>query len=278
TDMTIGIECLLAAAPEAARAHAAQLDALNSERRVLQERMQAEAEEQLAGLAALTGAGSATTCLFDERWHPGIVGLIASRIREQTGQPAIAFARAAEPGLLRGSARSVEGVHVRDVIANALAGLPVRDIRFGGHAMAAGLTLPEAEFDVFQRAFAAELDRVSAGATGADTLWTDGGLGPGDLGLDLAEALARAGPWGQAFPEPLFDNVFTVRGQRVVGERHLKLRVQHVEGGPVLDAIAFGMAPLADPGGQARLVYRLDVNHFRDATTAQLVVEHLECV
>lgn len=278
TDMTIGIECLLAAGTDAARSHAAQLDALNSERRVLQERMQAEAEEQLAGLATLAEAGATATCLFDERWHPGIVGLVASRIREHTGRPAIAFARAAEPGLLRGSARSIEGVHVRDVIANAIAGLPAGDIRFGGHAMAAGLTLPEAGFAGFQRAFAAELERVCEAGGVADILWTDGGLRPDELGLELAEALAGAGPWGQAFPEPLFDNVFAVRGQRVVGERHLKLRVQHVDGGPALDAIAFGTAPLADASRPARLVYRLDVNHFREATTAQLVVEHLECV
>jgi len=276
TDMRLGIECLLAADGAAAAAAAGQLDELNRERRSLQERMQAEASDQLAGLA---GDAGAVTCLFDEGWHPGIVGLVASRIREHTGRPAIAFARAGEPGLLRGSARSVEGIHVRDAIANAVAGLGASTIRFGGHAMAAGLTLAEAEFPRFQAAFAAELDRLGSTCGAARVLWTDGPLEPADLDLAVAEALAAAGPWGQAFPEPLFDNRFLVKDQRVVGERHLRLRVQHPDGGAPLDAVAFHQAPL--PGGRsasARLVYRLDVNHYRDSRTAQLVVEHLECV
>lgn len=279
TDMTLGIECLLA--PDEATAHtqAVQLDALNTERRLLQERMQAEAQEILGDISAAAIAAGGATCLFDERWHPGIVGLVASRIRELTGQPGVAFARAAEPGMLRGSARSVEGVHVRDVIANAVARLPRPGIRYGGHAMAAGVTLPEADLPDFQRAFGAELERVRPAAGQAGIIWTDGGLDPGELQLGVAEALAAAGPWGQAFPEPLFDNLFTVREQRVVGDSHLKLKVQHEAGGPVMDAMAFRRGPLASARNvPARLVYRLDVNHYRGACTAQLVVEHLECV
>ena len=279
TDMTLGIECLLAADDGTARGCATQLDALNTERRALQDRMQAEAQVQLAGLSeAAIGSGGAC-CLFDERWHPGIVGLVASRIRELTGEPALAFARATEPGMLRGSARSVEGVHIRDVIANAVARIPGLDIRYGGHAMAAGLTLAEADLAVFHRAVATELARVRDPQGGGGTVWTDGGLEPDQIHLDVAEILAASGPWGQAFPEPLFDNLFTVREQRVVGEKHLKLRVAHPDGGPVFDAIVFRHAPLA--GGRnapARLLYRLDVNHYRDTRTAQLVVEHLECV
>lgn len=279
TDMTRGIDCLLAPDEAAARGQAGQLDALNAERRLLQERMQDEAQVLLADLPG-SGLGSgASACLFDERWHPGIVGLVASRVREITGEPAIAFARATEPGMLRGSARSVEGIHVRDLIANAVARLPGTAVRYGGHAMAAGMTIPEVDFPAFQLAIGAELARVRDPHRAPGVLWTDGGLDPGDLQLGVAEALAAAGPWGQAFPEPLFDNLFTVREQRVVGERHLKLRVQHVDGGPVMDAIAFRRAPLASARNtRARLVYRLDVNHFRDVSTAQLVVEHLECV
>jgi single-stranded-DNA-specific exonuclease len=277
--MTLGIECLLAADDGTARGHAAQLDALNVERRALQDRMQSEAQVLLADLseAAVTSGGAC--CLFDERWHPGIVGLVASRMREITGEPAIAFARATEPGMLRGSARSVEGVHVRDLIANAVARIPNLTIRYGGHAMAAGMTLPESDLAAFQRALAIELERVRDPLSGAGIVWTDGGLSPDQLQLDVADVLAAAGPWGQAFPEPLFDDLFTVREQRVVGEKHLKLRVQHRDGGPLIEAIAFRQEPLAAARNvPLRLVYRLDVNHYRDTRTAQLVVEHLECV
>ncbi len=279
TDMTRGIECLLARDDVTARGQAAELDALNVERRELQDRMQVEAQELLADLSQAAIASGGAACLFDERWHPGIVGLVANRIREVTGEPAIAFARATEPGMLRGSARSVGGIHVRDLIANAVASLPDADIRYGGHAMAAGLTIPEVHLPAFQHAFGAELGRVRDPQSGAGIVWTDGGLGPEEIGLGVAEALAAAGPWGQAFPEPVFDNLFTVQDQRVVGGKHLKLRVQHRDGGPLLDAIAFRRAPLASARNvPARLVYRLDVNHYRDARTAQLVVEHLECV
>ncbi|MEO7387136.1 MAG: single-stranded-DNA-specific exonuclease RecJ [Gammaproteobacteria bacterium] len=279
TDMTLGIECLLAVNEATARGPAAQLDALNVERRALQDRMQDEAADLLEELSeAAIGAGGAT-CLFDERWHPGIVGLVANRVREITGEPAIAFARASEPGMLRGSARSVEGIHVRDAIANAVARLPGGDIRYGGHAMAAGLTIPEASLPAFQRAFGQEIGRVREPMASAGIVWTDGGLAPDELQIGIAEALAAAGPWGQSFPEPLFDNEFTLLTQRVVGEKHLKLRVQLREGGPALDAIAFRRPPLPEPlGAPVRLIYRLDVNHYRDARTAQLVVEHLDCV
>ncbi len=279
TDMTLGIECLLAPDDGAARGGAVQLDALNTERRALQDRMQGEAQEVLAGLSAAAQLSGDAHCLFDESWHPGIVGLVASRVRELTGEPAIAFARATESGMLRGSARSVEGIHVRDLIANALSRIPGLDVRFGGHAMAAGLTIPEVDLPAFQAAFVFELGRVQGSLAGSGIVWTDGGLEPEQLQIDVAEQLAAAGPWGQGFPEPLFDNIFAVREQRVVAERHLKLRVQHSGGGPTIDAIAFGRAPLAGTRDQsARLVYRLDVNHYRNSRTAQLVVEHLDCV
>lgn len=279
TDMTLGIQCLLAPDYTTARAGAVQLDTLNAERRMLQDRMQGEAQDVLEGLSAAARRAGDAHCLFDETWHPGIVGLVAGRVCELSGEPAIAFARATEPGLLRGSARSVEGIHVRDLIANALASIPGLDVRFGGHAMAAGITLPEAELPAFQAAFVRELASVQSALPGAGIVWTDGGLEPDHLQLDVAEQLAAAGPWGQGFPEPQFDDVFAVRDQRVVGEKHLKMRVQHSGGGPVIDAIAFSCSPLASTGGlSVRLVYRLDVNHYRNKRTAQLVVEHLDCV
>jgi len=278
-DMTLGIKCLMARSQDEARSGAAELDALNTERRVLQERMQGEAHDVLAGLSVAAQSSGDGLCLFDESWHPGIVGLVASRVREFTGEPAIAFARAGEAGMLRGSARSVEGIHVRDLIANALSHIPAVGVRFGGHAMAAGLTIPEVDLPAFQSALVRELGRVRDALAGSGIVWTDGGLEPGQLHIDVAEQLAAAGPWGQGFPEPLFDNVFAVRDQRVVGERHLKLRVQHPGGGPMIDAIAFGCAPLAANRDQsARFLYRLDINHYRNSRTAQLVVEHLDCV
>ncbi len=282
-DMTIGIQCLLARDSVAAQGLAGQLDRLNQERRILQDRMQAEAEDLLAAVAAGDSPVTSTSCLFDARWHPGVVGLVASRIRERTGRPAIAFARATEPGVLRGSARSIEQVHVRDAIAGAVARLPQLDIRFGGHAMAAGLTLPEVELPAFRAAFDAELERLGAGNGDSEILWTDGGLEAADLGLELADLLAGSGPWGQGFAEPLFVNRFRVREQRVVAEKHLRLSVQHEAGGQWLDAIAFGQqAPrsgfMAKAAGLLRLVYRLDINTWRDTRRAQLVVEHLDCV
>lgn len=279
TDMTLGIECLLAPDDGAARAGVVQLDALNTERRALQDRMQGEAQDVLTKLSAAAQLSGDAHCLFDESWHPGIVGLVASRIRELTGEPAIAFTRATETGMLRGSARSVEGIHVRDLIANAVSRIPGLDVRFGGHAMAAGLTIPEADLPAFQAAFVGELRRVRGPLDGPGIVWTDGALEPDQLQIDVAEQLADAGPWGQAFPEPLFDNVFAVREQRVVGERHLKLRVQHPGGGQLIEAIAFRYAPLASTRNvSARCVYRLDVNHYRNSRTAQLVVEYLDCV
>jgi single-stranded-DNA-specific exonuclease len=275
-DMSIGIDCLLAGDADTAQALAARLDGLNLERRALQQQMQAEAEALLDGLDARVGAAESAICLFDECWHPGVVGLVANRLKELTGCPAIAFARCPETGMLRGSARSVEGLHVRDAMAEALAAMSGPVVRFGGHAMAAGITLPEAELQRFASAFAVAVGRQRDLAGSDDSLWTDGALEAQDLQLGLAETLAAAGPWGQGFPEPLFDNVFRLCEQRVIGERHLRIRVQHPDGGEPVDAVAFNQAPLPGaPNAPVRLIYRLDVNTWRQRRTAQLVVEYI---
>lgn len=275
-DMTIGIDCLLASDVATAQVLAARLDSLNVERRALQQQMQGEAEALLENLGAQVGGGDPAVCLFDERWHPGIVGLVANRLRELTGCPAIAFARCPETGMLRGSARSVDGLHVRDAMAEALAAMPGPTVRFGGHAMAAGITLPEDELERFRSAFAVAVGRQRRLVGSDDSLWTDGTLEAQDLQLDLAETLAAAGPWGQGFPEPLFDNVFRLCEQRVIGEKHLRMRVQHPEGGKPVDAVAFNQTPLQSaPNVPLRLVYRLDVNTWRQTRTVQLVVERI---
>jgi single-stranded-DNA-specific exonuclease len=275
-DMSIGIECLLAGDAATAGGLAVRLDELNLERRALQQQMQDEAEVLLDGLDAPVGAAESAVCLFDERWHPGIVGLVANRLKELTGCPAIAFARCPETGMLRGSARSIEGLHVRDAMAEAVTMLPGSVPRFGGHAMAAGITLPEDELERFRSAFALAVGRQRALVGSDDSLWTDGTLEAQDLQLDLAETLAAAGPWGQGFPEPLFDNVFRLCEQRVIGEKHLRIRVQHPDGGSPVDAVAFNQAPLQTaPNALIRLVYRLEVNTWRQMRTAQLVVEYI---
>ena len=275
-DMTIGIDCLLAADAATAQLLAARLNALNTERRALQQQMQGEAEALLNDVGARLGAVEAAVCLFDESWHPGIVGLVANRLKDLTGRPAIAFARCTETGMLRGSARSVEGLHVRDAMAAALTTMSGPAVRFGGHAMAAGITLAEADLDSFRSAFAAEVGRLRDISGSDDSLWADGALAAEDLQLDLAETLAAAGPWGQGFPEPLFDNVFTLYEQRVIGEKHLRMRVRHPDGGPLLDAVAFNQTPLGNArNAPVRLVYRLDVNTWRQSRTVQLVVERI---
>jgi single-stranded-DNA-specific exonuclease len=273
-DMTVGVQCLLADDAATARALAAQLHALNAERRELQARSEAEALALLGDLSTLPlDRANAAVTLFDESWHPGIVGLVAGRLRERTGRPAVAFARAPEPGLLRGSARSVPGVHIRDCIAAALREVSDGSVRFGGHAMAAGLTLPESLLPGFRTALAAEVHRHDEVIAAGDAVWTDGPLEPVDLTPEFAELLAAAGPWGAAFPEPLFDNAFEVLEEGVVGGSHLRLRVRHASGGEPLGAIAFGMAGRAPLPREARLVYRLEVDRWRQRRVAQLVVE-----
>ena len=279
-DMTIGIECLLADDTCAAQQLAVRLDALNEERRAIEARMQQEALAAVRRLAepgpdAIERSG---VCLFDEDWHQGVVGLVASRVKERVRRPVIAFA-AADPATLRGSARSIAGVHIRDVLDSIAARHPGLISRFGGHAMAAGLTLERARLDEFARAFDAEVARWMGGRTGSDTIETDGELGVAEIALGTAEALRAGGPWGQAFPEPSFDGVFSVRSARVIGERHVKMWVEPAASGRSFDAVMFnhfeeGAAQVL-PEGLVQLVYRLDVNEYQGERRLQLLVDHL---
>lgn len=269
-DMSLGIDCLLATDPARARALAMRLDALNAERRILQRRMQEEAQRQLERLGG--GGLDGMTCLFDAGWHEGIVGLLASRLKERGNLPVVAFAPGGTPGLLKGSARSVDGVHIRDVLANVAARHHVPGMRFGGHAMAAGLQLPESALPAFREAWEAELGLALAGREGGQVLWTDGPLAAAELGLELATELHFAGPWGQGFPEPLFDNEFVLLDQRLLKDAHLRLSLRHPDGGEPLEAIAFNRTePLP---GRVRCCYRLGINDFGGQRRRQLVVEH----
>ena len=276
-DMSLGIECLLAPTPALARERAGRLDELNRERREIEQRMQEQALQHLESLAL--GTASALPlglCLYDERWHPGVVGILAARIKDRYHRPVIAFARDGEREL-KGSARSVAGVHVRDVLDAIAAAHPGLLTRFGGHAMAAGLTLEHARFDAFSRAFDTEVrQHVSESALRSATV-SDGEIEPEDLNLELAHLLREGGPWGQGFPEPCFDGEFDVREARVVGERHVKLVLRPPGSGCSIDAIAFNAAADLSRGlRRARFAYRLDVNYYQGFESAQLVIEDWE--
>jgi single-stranded-DNA-specific exonuclease len=279
-DMTIGIQCLLTDDTSVAQQLAVRLDELNEERRAIEARMQQEA---LAAVRRLADPGPGAVersgvCLFDESWHQGVVGLVASRVKERVRRPVIAFATA-DPATLRGSARSVAGVHIRDVLERLATRHPGLISRFGGHAMAAGLTLERARLDEFARAFDEEVARWMGGRARAETIETDGELGVAEIALDTAEALRAGGPWGQAFPEPSFDGVFSVRSARVIGERHVKMWVEPESSGRCFDAVVFNHfeagAAGALPEGLVRLVYRLDVNQYQGERRLQLLVDHL---
>ena len=289
TDMSIGIACLLAEEPDRAAALAAQLTRLNDERREIEQRMQSEAIE-LAAAVRFDESGSETlgVCLFDEGWHQGVVGLVAGRIKDRLHRPVIAFARA-DGGMLRGSARSIAGIHIRDVLDGIATRHPGLIEKFGGHAMAAGMSLPESNLEPFRAAFAAEV----AARAGADILrgviHSDGELLPAEMCIATARILKQAGPWGQGFPEPVFDGGFIVADARVVGGRHLKLLLREAPGAGVdagarcVDAIAFGYADAAAspavqirPGAAVELAYRLEINEYNGAESVQLNCQHLD--
>jgi single-stranded-DNA-specific exonuclease len=279
-DMTVGVQCLLADDDGAARELAGRLDALNEERRAIEARMQQEAlsavrvlEKPLESAVQRSGV-----CLFDESWHQGVVGLVASRVKERLRRPVIAFA-SADAASLRGSARSIEGVHIRDVLDSIAARHPGLIHRFGGHAMAAGLTLERQRLDEFARAFDAEVARCLPAAGATDAVVTDGELLVEEIALATAEALRAGGPWGQAFPEPCFDGLFSIRNSRVIGERHMKMWVEPAGSGRSFDAIAFNHltpgSPVVPPAGPLQLVYRLEVNEYQGERRLQLLIDHL---
>ncbi|HVS78473.1 MAG TPA: single-stranded-DNA-specific exonuclease RecJ, partial [Steroidobacteraceae bacterium] len=261
-DMAVGIQCLLADDVQTAATLAARLDELNQERRAIEARMQADA---LAAVRRLRDPGPhalqrSGVCLFDESWHQGVVGLVASRVKERIRRPVIAFAVGGE-GRLRGSARSMPGIHIRDVLASIDARHPQLIEKFGGHAMAAGLTLERSRLDFFARAFDGEVAAWAARCGPGDAIETDGELTVEEIALDTAHALRAGGPWGQAFPEPCFDGVFAIRSARVVGDRHLKMWLEFPRTGRSFDAIAFNHIEDASsftlPEGSLQLVYRL---------------------
>jgi len=279
-DMTVGIRCLATDEPAEARTIAAQLHQLNQERRGIEEKMRAEALDMLRRVRIEEGSLPPGVALLDDGWHPGVVGLVASRMKDRVHRPVAAFAPA-DGDELRGSVRSVEGVHVRDVLEAIDAREPGLIVRFGGHAMAAGLTLPRDHFRRFANAFAEEVGRWLSEEQMRGIIESDGELSAAELNLETAVAVRDGGPWGQGFPEPLFDGVFHVVESRVVGQRHLKFWARPGGEGQPVEGIAFGY--YADPaavrveaGSRLRLAYRLDTSDFGGRLKPEIKAESVE--
>lgn len=277
-DMALGIELLLTEDPAQAREIAALLEEINAERRAVQQAMTDDAELAVSRVL-LDGNGGhpVAACLFDAQWHPGVVGLVASKMKDRLHRPVIAFAPA-EPGAqaLRGSARSIPGFHIRDALAAVDARHPGLIDRFGGHAMAAGLSLPLARLEAFRAAFEQQVLATLDPALLQQQLLSDGELSVAELDFHHAEALRLAGPWGQGFPEPLFDGYFEVAQWRVLKERHLKLELRLPGMAGTLNAIHFGGWSGAAPGRQVHLAYRLVGDDYRGGGAIQLIVEHCQ--
>ena len=270
-DISVGIECLLTDSFETASEYARMLDQINSERRDIESTMRDQA------FAFVDKLGSqrwpSCVCLYEASWHQGIVGLIAARVRERCHRPVIAFARENDE-YLKGSARSIPGVHIRDLLEAVSAVKPGLIEKFGGHAMAAGLSIAESSLEEFKQLAAQQMGRLYPDADFSGAIVTDGQLPGAAFNLKFARSLRDAGPWGSGFPEPLWSGEFSVVEQRTVGENHLKMRVRLASGGDVIDAIAFNQAG-PSYRGVVQLAFKLDVNEFRGVENPQLVVEQI---
>lgn len=275
-DMSLGIECLLTDNLTQAREMASRLDQLNNERRLIEQEMQEQAFSILKKISPDNNRSPIGICLFDEDWHQGVIGILASRIKDRMHRPVIAFALASECEL-KGSARSIPGLHIRDVLADIATRFPELIHKFGGHAMAAGLTIPRSEFEKFSTIFSETVSTRMHDEMLKNALLSDGELHPEYLTLEIAEVLREAGPWGQSFPEPLFDGQFAILEQRLVGGKHLKMVLGKDD--RILDAIAFNVDLNSWPNhrcNNVNIAYRMDVNEFRGKRSVQLIVEQLE--
>ncbi|MDI3323049.1 single-stranded-DNA-specific exonuclease RecJ [Pontibacterium granulatum] len=276
-DISIGIECLITDDADQARQLASTLDQLNRERRGIEEEMQHQALDLLGGLQLEAQSMPYGVCLYDETWHQGVIGILASRIKERMHRPVIAFAPGDE-GEIKGSARSIAGFHVRDGLDAIAAANPGLLSKFGGHAMAAGLTLKAGDYQQFADAFDREVRRQLSESDLQETVLTDGALTAGEISIEMAEMLREAGPWGHQFPEPLFDGEFALLQQRIVGQKHLKMVLMDPASGLAVDGIHFN-ADLEqwpnDSVARVRAVYRLDINEFRGQRNVQLMVDQL---
>ncbi len=278
-DMSLGIRCLLAESANEARQIASELDSLNRERRAIEGSMQKEAMGFLDSLLQEQTSWPLGLCLYKEDWHQGVIGILASRIKDKLHRPTIIFASSGE-GSLKGSGRSIPGVHLRDVLDRVATGWPGLLSKFGGHAMAAGLSLDESRLAEFETAFESVVSKLLNGQAPEAELLTDGELEVDAFSLESALQLEQFGPWGQSFPEPCFDGNFRILSQRLVGEKHLKLQLTPAEySGVALDAIAFNVDVEIWPNQElhyVKLAYKLNVNEYRGEQKLQLMVDYLE--
>lgn len=288
-DMSYGINCLLANDLSSARVMAAELDDLNKARREIEQGMQQEAERVLTSLSVDENNLPSALSLFQADWHQGVIGIVAGRLKEKFHRPCIVFAKAKEEdgdienAEIKGSARSIPGLHIRDLLEHIDSQNPDLIIKFGGHAMAAGLSIMQKNFAQFQKKFDEVATKWLKPEDLDSIILSDGVLSADMLTLEFAEQLREAGPWGQNFPEPLFDDTFALIQQRIVGEKHLKLVVQKEspQGKQVFDGIAFNVDIKAWPNTSAKqvhLAYRLDVNEFRGKRTVQLMIEDIQAL
>ena len=274
-DISLGIECLLSEDADGALWRAQQLEQLNQDRKHIEQSMQREALVQLKDLPLDNLPFG--LCLFEPEWHQGVIGILASRMKERYHRPVIAFADAGG-GLLKGSARSIPGLHIRDTLDAVAARFPELISKFGGHAMAAGLSLQAIHYEAFAKAFDAEVRRQLTADDLTGRIYSDGCLAAHEFDLQLAQQLRHAGPWGQRFPEPLFHGDFKIISQRLVGEKHLKLVLQSAQNAPALDAIAFNIDLDVWPNPtirHAQVAYTLDINEFRGNQSLQLMVSSI---
>ncbi len=274
-DMSLGIECLLTDDEGRAYQLAEILNGINAERRGLQQQMVDDADALVDIVSLEQQSQSSAWCFHDESWHPGVIGLVASKLKERLHRPVVAFAPADDGSdILRGSARSIPGFHIRDALAEVDTKYPGLIERFGGHAMAAGLSLRKQAFDEFQAAFNEVAEqRLSPELLKAECL-SDGGLLTHEFSRELAEDLRLAGPWGQGFPEPVFDNVFEVTEWKILSERHLKYRLRLEGTDFTLSAIHFGGYAGEQPPARLHAAYQLELDDFRGRKDVQLLIRH----
>jgi single-stranded-DNA-specific exonuclease len=279
-DMSLGIACLLTDNREEAADAASQLDRLNRERREIESQMQAQALTVVEELSEeRSGEQPFSLCLYRPDWHQGVIGIVAARLKERFHCPVIAFAPA-EEGALKGSARSIPGLHIRDLLDTIATRSPELLKKFGGHAMAAGLSLQEADLEAFGEAFDQEVRQHVSEQDLRGVIRSDGALVADDFTLALAQEIRQGGPWGQGFPEPLFDGLFTLVNGRIVAEKHLKMVLQPHQGEQFLEAIAFNQWEQGLPatGELVHAAYRLDINEYQGRRSLQLIIEYFEIV
>ncbi|KTD41218.1 single-stranded-DNA-specific exonuclease RecJ [Legionella parisiensis] len=283
-DMALGIECLITEDQEQARNYCQQLDELNEERKQIETEMKEQAMQALEKLALSTDYNRnhlpIALCLFDKTWHQGVIGILAGRMKERYHRPVIAFAEVSDDEL-KGSARSVPDLNIRDVLAAIDKDHPGLICKFGGHAMAAGLSIHPNALETFREALVYEVNKHIDFSQCEGELLTDGPLQPEEFSLEIAQLIQQAGPWGQQFVEPVFDNVFEILDQRIVGKNHLKMTLMTTQGNQQVDAIAFNVDLKSWPNYRAKYVhaaYKLDINFYQGRTRLQLLIQAMNAV